>query len=171
MSELSDLAALLAVLPDEDLLSVVVVATSGRPALEPLHLVAVELSVQAGHVSSGPDVTSTTGSVSDAVGGAPATLPDQAGPGVGLPIPSTAAFEVSGYLDSGVPTFESVRDKVERRFGTAQGMDELDSQTPAGRGVQEQWQARAKSARERLDEIRKSMHRNDSDGSGGSGEK
>jgi hypothetical protein len=170
MSELSDMAALLAVLPDEDLLSVVMAATTGRPGLEPLHLVAVELSAHAGHVPPGLDVTSPTSPVPGVVGGAPATLPDQVGPGVGLPIPPAGVSGVGGYLDSGVPTFESVRDKVERRFGTAQGMGELDSQTPAGRGVQEQWQARAKSARERLDEIRKSMRRSDSDGSGGPGE-
>lgn len=61
----------------------------------------------------------------------------------------------------GVPTFESVRDRVEQRFGTAQGMSELDRQTPAGRSADEQWEAREKAARERLDRIRKSLHGND----------
>ncbi|WP_280386726.1 hypothetical protein [Nocardia wallacei] len=41
-------------------------------------------------------------------------------------------------------------------------MGELDSQTPAGRSVEEQWEAREKTARERLDRIRKSVRRNDS---------
>ncbi len=158
MSDVTDLAALLAALPDEDLLSVVMAATTGRSGLEPLHLVAVELSAQHTHVDLDPDVSSTTGSVGEALGRLPSTSFDQPG----TPMPPTGISEVGGYSESGVPTFESVRDKVERRFGTAQGMGELDSQTPVGRGVQEQWQARAKSARDRLDEIRKSMRRDDS---------
>ncbi|WP_425298238.1 PspA/IM30 family protein, partial [Nocardia abscessus] len=76
-------------------------------------------------------------------------------------MPSAAAS--GGYSASGVPTFESVRDKVEQRYGTAQGMGELDRQTPAGRSVDEQWQAREKAARERLDRIRKSLRDNDVD--------
>ncbi|WP_216902423.1 PspA/IM30 family protein [Nocardia alni] len=162
MSDVTDLATLLAALPDEDLLSVVMAATTARPGLEPLHLVAVELSAQHAHVDLEPDVTSTTGSVGEALGGVPSTPFDQPGPLSAMPIPPAGIPETGSYSDSGVPTFESVRDKVERRFGTAQGMGELDSQTPAGRGIQDQWQARAKSARDRLDEIRKSMRRDDS---------
>lgn len=83
-------------------------------------------------------------------------------PAVPVP-PSGIPASVSGgaYSSSGVPTFESVRDKVEQRFGTAQGMGELDRETPAGRGVDEQWEAREKAARARLDRIRKSLHGND----------
>jgi len=162
MSELTDLAALLAVLPDEDLLSVVIAATTGRSGLEALHLMAAELSAQAGHTSLEPDVTSDTSPAAEIAGGRAVTPFDQPSPVTGIGVPPTG-LPGTGYSDSGVPTFESVRDKVERRLGTSQGMSELDSRTPAGRGVQEQWQARAKAARERLDEIRKSMHRNDSD--------
>lgn len=169
MSELTDLAALLAVLPDEDLLSVVIAATNGRPGLEPLHLVAVELSAQAGHTSLEPVVTSDTSPAAEIAGGRAVNPFDQPTPVTGIGAPP-AALPGSGYSDSGVPTFESVRDKVERRLGTARGMDELSAQTPAGRGVTEQWQARAEAARERLDEIRKSMHGNDSDRPGGPGD-
>ncbi|RDI49629.1 hypothetical protein DFR68_10663 [Nocardia mexicana] len=153
------MAALLAGLTDEDLLAVVVTATTGRPGLEQLHLVAAELLAQRGHAAAQPDVTSTTGSAPDRpVSG---TF-GQVEPVSGVPLPPTGISETAGYSASGVPTFESVRDKVEHRFGTAQGMGELDSQTPAGRSVEEQWEAREKTARERLDRIRKSVRRNDS---------
>lgn len=156
-----DLAVLLAALPDEDMLSVVLAATAGRPGLLRLHLVAAELSAEAGHMVWDPDVSSTTGPVvPPAPAGAP-TSPDRPAPAAAVPLTSTAMPDMGGYSESGVPTFESVRDKVEQRFGIAQGMSELDRQTPAGRSVQKQWQARSKSARERLDEIRKSLHRND----------
>ncbi len=35
-----------------------------------------------------------------------------------------------GYDPSGVPTFESVREKIENRFGTAIGATELAEATP-----------------------------------------
>jgi hypothetical protein len=40
-------------------------------------------------------------------------------------------------------------------------MSELDRQTTAGRSADEQWKAREKAARERLDQIRKSLRGND----------
>ena len=56
-----------------------------------------------------------------------------------------------------VPTFESIRDKIETRYGAAQGAAELDAETPQGRTVAEQYQARQRAAAERLDQIRASM--------------
>ena len=64
----------------------------------------------------------------------------------------------TGYTPSGVPTFESVREKIETRYGTAIGATELDAESPEGRTVEEQYDARQRAAAERLDEIRKSMH-------------
>jgi len=64
----------------------------------------------------------------------------------------------TGYTADGVPTFESVREKIENRFGTAIGSVELASETPEGRGVEEQYEARQKAAAERLEQIRRSMH-------------
>jgi phage shock protein A len=63
--------------------------------------------------------------------------------------------------EAGVPTFESVRDKIETRFGAALGSAELDADTPEGRTVEEQYEARQRAAAERLAEIRESMHRDD----------
>ncbi|GAA2807263.1 hypothetical protein [Mycolicibacterium pallens] len=67
----------------------------------------------------------------------------------------------SGYNDSGVPTFESVQEKIETRYGTALGSAELAAETPEGRTVEEQYDARQKAAAERLEEIRESMHKSD----------
>ena len=63
-----------------------------------------------------------------------------------------------GYTPDGVPTFESVREKIENRYGTAIGSAELAAETPEGRSVEEQYEARQKAAAERLEQIRRSMH-------------
>ena len=63
----------------------------------------------------------------------------------------------TGYTADGVPTFESVREKIETRHGIAIGATELASETPEGRAVEEQYEARQKAAAERLAEIRDSM--------------
>ena len=62
------------------------------------------------------------------------------------------------YTDAGVPTFTHVRDKIEKRIGRAIGSEELAHESAAGRSVQEQWDAREKAAKERLEQIRKSLH-------------
>jgi phage shock protein A len=66
-----------------------------------------------------------------------------------------------GYTESGVPTFESVREKIETRYATSLGAAELDAQTPEGRTVEEQYEARQRAAEERLAQIRESMDRGD----------
>ena len=63
-----------------------------------------------------------------------------------------------GYTSSGIPTFESVREKIETRYETSIGAAELDAESPEGRDVQEQYQERQRAAAERLAQIRKSMH-------------
>ena len=67
----------------------------------------------------------------------------------------------TGYTPSGVPTFDSVREKIETRYGTAIGAAELDAESPEGRTVEEQYDARQRAAAERLAEIRKSMHKDE----------
>jgi phage shock protein A len=62
-----------------------------------------------------------------------------------------------GYDSAGVPTFESVRDKIEGRYATAQGAAELDAETAEGRCVEEQYEERQREAADRLEEIRESM--------------
>jgi phage shock protein A len=82
------------------------------------------------------------------------------------PAPSPAPVEPldTGYSPGGVPTFESVREKIETRYGTATGASELAAETPEGRTVEEQYDARQRAAAERLAEIRKSMHPEEGDG-------
>ena len=71
--------------------------------------------------------------------------------------PATPETPETGYTSSGVPTFESVREKIETRYGTSLGSAELDAETPEGRAVEEQYEARQRAAAERLAEIRKTM--------------
>ena len=79
------------------------------------------------------------------------------------PTPPPAVPADTGYTPSGVPTFDSVREKIETRYGTAIGSAELDAESPEGRTVEEQYDARQRAAAERLDEIRKSMHKDHDD--------
>ena len=81
-------------------------------------------------------------------------LPRRPGPEPGPP-PAEPAD--TGYTSSGVPTFESVREKIETRSGTAIGASELDAESPEGRTVEEQYDARQRAAAERLAEVRESM--------------
>ena len=63
-----------------------------------------------------------------------------------------------GYDSAGVPTFESVREKIETRYGTSLGAAELAAETAEGREVEEQYEERQRAAAERLAQIRESMH-------------
>ena len=70
----------------------------------------------------------------------------------------------TGYNSAGVPTFESVREKIENRYAVSQGAAELDADTPEGRSIEEQYEKRQKAAAERLAQIRESMHHDPEDG-------
>jgi phage shock protein A len=62
-----------------------------------------------------------------------------------------------GYSSSGVPTFESVREKIESRYETSIGAAELDAESPEGGDVEDQYEARQRAAAARLAQIRESM--------------
>lgn len=157
------LAARLAALPDEQLLAVLVVATAGRESLAPLYEAATRLLAETGQ----------SGQSSGVIPGTPAAPGYRPAPGIGASSQvvggvsgasgsaAGAGSTVGGYTGAGVPTFDSIRDKVERRIGTAYGARELDRQTPAGRGADEQWEAREQAARERLEQIRTSLREGD----------
>ncbi|MEE6167873.1 MULTISPECIES: hypothetical protein [unclassified Mycolicibacterium] len=68
-----------------------------------------------------------------------------------------SAPEEPGYTAEGVPTFDSVREKIETRYGTAIGASELAAETAEGRSVEEQYAARQQAVAERLQQIRESM--------------
>jgi phage shock protein A len=67
-----------------------------------------------------------------------------------------------GYDSAGVPTFESVRDKIETRFSTALGGAELDAESAQGRSVEEQYEDRQRAAAQRLAQIRESLRSEES---------
>ena len=81
-------------------------------------------------------------------------MPDEPGP-------SNISQPDPGYDNAGVPTFESVREKIETRYATAQGAAELDAETAEGRSVEEQYDERQRAAAERLAQIRESMRPED----------
>ncbi len=85
--------------------------------------------------------------------------PDAPSPTTAAPVPSPPPAEPAdtGYTPGGVPTFDSVREKIETRYGTAIGAAELDAESPEGRTVEEQYDARQRAAAERLAQIRESM--------------
>jgi phage shock protein A len=75
------------------------------------------------------------------------------------PTSSAAESDVDpGYTSAGVPTFDSVREKIETRYETSIGAAELDAETPEGRDVEQEYEERQRAAAERLAQIRESMH-------------
>jgi phage shock protein A len=52
-----------------------------------------------------------------------------------------------GYDSAGVPTFESVREKIETRYGTSLGATELAEESATGRGIEEQYEERQRGGR------------------------
>ncbi|WP_207568710.1 hypothetical protein [Mycolicibacterium tusciae] len=89
--------------------------------------------------------------------------PDPAPPaGPAGPATTPAEPADTGYTAGGVPTFDSVREKIETRYGTAIGAAELDAETPEGRTVEEQYEARQRAAADRLAQIRESMRKPES---------
>ena len=78
-------------------------------------------------------------------------------PGAATPVVGPGSTPAGDYDDAGVPTFEHVRDKIEGRFARASGLTELAEETPEARSLEEQHSEREKAARERLEEIRRSL--------------
>jgi hypothetical protein len=88
-----------------------------------------------------------------APGQVPGSTPVPAAP----PAPGTPP--ATGYTDEGVPTLDYVRDKIEGRAATAAGWQELTGDTEAARTADEQFAERERKAKDRLEEIRRSMGR------------
>jgi phage shock protein A len=68
-----------------------------------------------------------------------------------------AATPVADYDDAGVPTFEHVRDKIEGRYATSLGSTELAEESEVGRSIAQQQVDHDAAAREKLEQIRKSV--------------
>ncbi len=74
-----------------------------------------------------------------------------------LPGPMVPEAPATHYTDSGVPTFDYVRDQIEGRFATSVGATELAGDTPQATSLDEQFAAREQAGRDRLEEIRRAM--------------
>ena len=91
-----------------------------------------------------------------ASGALPAEVTPASDP-TGTVAPAPVAPAETGYTPDGVPTFDYAREKIETRYGTAIGAAELAAETPEGRTVEEQYEARQRAAAEKLEQIRASM--------------
>ena len=162
----------------------VLAAVAGRQRLAPLAAAAAALAAELGAVEpepTGPDRGAPPGAVPD-VDVPQVTRPriDQplGDPPPGAPLGGTVpgiidaelvddmlvgagggytSDAVGGFPESGVPTWDGVRDKVDHRSGTAVGAEELDRESRAGRDLDKKWNDRQEAGRKKLDEIRKSM--------------
>lgn len=84
------------------------------------------------------------------------TTPGTPGP-ADPPPPGTEPGDTPDYDETGVPTFGSVRAKIENRYATAQGTAELDADSSDRQSVTDQYEERRRAAAERLAQIRESM--------------
>lgn len=73
------------------------------------------------------------------------------------PAQATPPPPPTGYTDGGVPTLDYVRDKIEGRYATALGMEELVGDTDLARSLAEQEAKREEAAAAKLAEIRRSL--------------
>lgn len=99
-------------------------------------------------------------------GPTPDVTPDPSGPGpITPPVASAAPVDLTPpgdapdpfYNESGVPSFDAVREKIEGRFATSVGAQELDGESAAGQSFQKQWEAREKAGQDRLEQLRASI--------------
>lgn len=77
-------------------------------------------------------------------------------PGQPVPVQPVTAPQFD-YTDGGVPTFDYVRDRIESKYTTSIGANELAEGTPAGKTIDEQMADRDKAGRDKLEEIRRQM--------------
>lgn len=71
--------------------------------------------------------------------------------------PATPVFPEADYTGAGVPSFDYVRDRIEKRFTTAAGARELAEDAPHAAELDQQAAERERAGREKLEEIRRSM--------------
>jgi hypothetical protein len=63
------------------------------------------------------------------------------------------------YDERGVPSLDYVRNKIEGRYATSLGSAELVEDSATGRDIEQQEADRAAKAKEKLEEIRRSLGR------------
>ncbi|KAA9155401.1 hypothetical protein FPZ12_029890 [Amycolatopsis acidicola] len=63
------------------------------------------------------------------------------------------------YTEDGVPSFDYVRDRIENRIATAAGAGELPTEAAETAALDEKLAERDKIAKDKLAEIRRSLHK------------
>lgn len=61
------------------------------------------------------------------------------------------------YTEGGVPTFDYVRDRIEGKYATSIGANELAEETVEAASIDKQMEEREQAGRDKLEEIRRSM--------------
>lgn len=89
------------------------------------------------------------------VGSAVSTTPTL--PGTPVTSPTGVPAPAFDYTDAGVPTLDYVRDRIEKRWGTAQGSAEIAGATEAAEQQKKRDEDRAELAAEKLAEIRRGL--------------
>ncbi len=79
-------------------------------------------------------------------------------PSPAAPLPGAAPTPEPDYTAAGVPTLDYVRDRIESRYATSLGATELAEESAKGREIEEQLAERDEAAKDRLEQIRKSLH-------------
>jgi len=74
-----------------------------------------------------------------------------------MPVPPTTT-PATDYTDAGVPTLHYLQDKIDRRYGTALGATELAEAGDEAQAQQRTAADREQAGRDRLAEIRRSLH-------------
>ncbi|MBN4925499.1 hypothetical protein IEU95_01550 [Hoyosella rhizosphaerae] len=69
------------------------------------------------------------------------------------------ADEDAGWTKEGIPTFAAVRDRIAARFAVAIGASETVVHQAEDRSLEQQWETRARLARERLEQIKGIMRK------------
>lgn len=139
MVQVDEVVAAASELTDAEILDVVRAVAVGRPGLAALVAAA---SPAPAPVVAAPPVVDPSGAVPAA------TVPPA------IPAPDYVSAD---YTNAGVPTFEHMREKIEERSGTSIGESELAHESAPGRTLEEQWDAREKAGKARLEEIRRSL--------------
>lgn len=75
------------------------------------------------------------------------------------PPPPPVVAPPPDYDEHGVPSFDYVRDRIERRHATADGATELAEGTAEARSAEQQYEDRERAGKAKLDEIRRSLGR------------
>ena len=93
-----------------------------------------------------------------------AVVVDEHTSAVAIPGPVPSVLPDPDYTESGVPTFDYVRDQIESRVATSIGAQELaqaQAQTQ-GDSVEEQFAKREQAGKDRLAQIREAMRKDKS---------